>query len=79
MKPIDAFMAVYREKLFEAHTANSNVYWWPIANIDQVCAKMRDALLNGCFNKDGPAAKATLKALGIKPTFKAIAAYIKGE
>jgi len=75
---IDTFMTVFRQKLAALHAQDPKAYWWPIEKLDDVCGRMRNAFLNCTYNNDGAAIKATCKELGIKSTYKAINAYIKG-
>jgi alpha-D-ribose 1-methylphosphonate 5-triphosphate synthase subunit PhnI len=70
-----AFMEVYEEKLIEARRRGD--YEWPESELPQVLARMRAAIERGTANKDGPAFKATCKALGIKHTYQAINSFIR--
>lgn len=45
--------------------------------IATVVERMAEAFRRGSFSKDGRAIRATLKALGIKPTYKAIREYLE--
>ena len=45
----------------------------------QYAAQFTQALAQGGADKDGPAVKHACKVLGIKHTYKAITAYLRGE
>lgn len=46
---------------------------------DTVAAKMNAAFFRGSANKDSKSVKRTCRELGIRHTYKAIAAYIHGD
>ena len=43
----------------------------------RLAMRMTDSFIAGTANKDGTACKKVFKALGVKPTYKAIAEYFK--
>jgi len=73
------FKTIYRQKLAECVREFPNEYGWPIENVPVVASKMFAALDAGTFNHNSHSFKRTAKALGIKPTRKAILAYWRGE
>lgn len=75
----DNFFTIYSEELRLVHQEHPDEYFWPESQMDDVLARMRKAILQGTYNKDGFAFRRTCKRLGIKHTYKAISAYLKGE
>jgi hypothetical protein len=73
---LDLFTAVYPLKLKEAHTARPDLYAFPAEEVPTVAARMVEAVRRGSYNHEGPAFKATCKALGIPHTRKAIEAFL---
>lgn len=78
----ETFKAAYIKALGEAVAERPDLYAWAdksTAMIDHVAGKMFEAMERGTFNHDSLAYRKTAKALGIKPTRKAIIAFWKGE
>lgn len=75
---LDKFMETYRAELIKARAEHPAEYSWPDSKFETVLARMRAAFERGSFLNSGRAIKATCKALGIKNTYKAIGAYLKG-
>lgn len=73
------FMAVYKEELERAVREHPDEYHYPFSDVPTVVARMGAAIEKGSFNKDGRAFKGTCKRLGIKHTYAAIAAWLKGN
>lgn len=75
---LDQFMAVYTPALEKAVTEHPDEYPWPVENVPVVAARMRAAIEKGTYNHSGRAFQGACKALGIKHTRKAIAAFLEG-
>jgi hypothetical protein len=75
----EAFKALYRECLTQAHAQFRSDYAWPSEQIPAVCERMFAAMYKGSFNHDSPAFRLLAKRLGIKPTRKAIVAAWEGR
>lgn len=69
------FCATYRSALADAFRDFPEEYR---GSLETTYNKMVDAFGKGTYNKDSRAIKATCKNLGIKHTYKAIKAYLKG-
>ena len=69
------FKEVYSQALAECVTSRPDLYYWPVSQVDAVCARMFEAMDKGTFHHEGPAFKLTTKRLGIKPTRTAILAF----
>lgn len=74
---LDQFMAVYTPALERAVIDHPDEYPWPVENVPVVAARMRAAIEKGTYNHSGYAFKGACKALGIKHTRKAIAAFLE--
>ena len=70
------FMHVYYVHLEEAHKVESELY---INDLGATYSIMKWAVADQTFSKDSATFKKTCKQLGIKHTYKAINAYLKGE
>ena len=70
------FLRVYRERLEQARLAHPDEYTWPLSELDVVYGRMVPAIDRGTFNKDSRTFRNTCRELGIRHTYKAIAAYI---
>jgi hypothetical protein len=72
---VEQFLTVYMGYLAQEVKAAPSLYKWYDGTEDSL-AKMRmrllEALLSGKYSKDTPSIRRTLKALNIKPTYKAI-------
>ena len=83
MKGLDAFMQLYAEALLSCVTADrarpesERVYFYGPEGVSLVVAKMREAFANDSYNLDGPAIRKACRKLGIRPTRKAIRAYLE--
>ena len=86
-KNLDAFMTRYATALALDITENPDSYTWGtgdrVALFDGVVAKMRAAYVDGATggvwpNKSRNADKAC-RSLGIRPTFKALGAFLTAE
>lgn len=80
MKRLDEWFANYAPILASKVQEQPEVYAYPVAEVPNVCARLRAAIERGrsfrAINKDSPAIKATCKALGIKHTYTAIDAWL---
>jgi hypothetical protein len=76
---METFMVEYAKQLEKAVREHPEEYLWPIEHVPEVVARMREAIKTGTYNKDSGAFKQTCKVLGIKHTYKAIAAFINKE
>ena len=74
---LNQFMAVYTPALKDAVEQYPAEYMWPVSDVPMVADRMRAAIDRGSYNHSGRAFKATCKALGIKPTRKAITEFLK--
>lgn len=74
---LDTFFEVYAQKLAQYVRTKPERYDYSIDQVPIVVKKMRTAFLAGHANKEGPAFRATCKALGIPYTYKAIYTYLK--
>ena len=72
------FREVYHEELRKARAAKPTDYFWPEEKLGEVVDKMIDAVRRGSFQKEGVAFRATFRKLGIKDTYKAVAAWLRG-
>ncbi len=70
------FIGAYFYQYDIARTANPHMYR---GDPDTVKARMAWAILTKTFSKDSYSFRATCKQLGIKHTYKAIDAFIRGE
>ena len=73
---LQCFIDLYRENLIKCVTQYPDEYSWPISELDNVIARMKNAIERGRFNKDSRAFKLTCKELKIKHTYKAIKDFI---
>lgn len=73
---IPMFMAVYAEELRDAVRKQPDRYKYGVEGIPKVLDKMREALGDATFSKDGAAFEATTKRLGIKNTSAAINGFL---
>jgi hypothetical protein len=71
----ERFATEYRKALLEAVLNHPEEYGWPVAQVPQVADKMLAAVEAGTFNHNSRAFRATAKALGIKPTRKALLTF----
>lgn len=71
------FVEVYEKNLRLALKEKPNEYAWPESDLPKVLERMKTAIKNGSFNKDGYAFKKTCKELGIKHTYTEIKKYIE--
>ena len=74
---LELFLKAYKESLIHARSQFPLDYLWSADFIPTVLERMKEAIINGTFNKDSHAFKLTCKKLNIKCTYKAINAYIK--
>lgn len=68
-------------QLVAVQAANPAQYRWGAQDAPAVAAKMVDQVRDGGIRTvsiDGPAWKATLRSLGLKPTYKAIEEFLAG-
>ena len=81
MRPdrFEEFARLYRPALADARARFPEEYPWPAEDVPEVADKMLDAVERGRFNKDGRAFKTVCRQLGIKHTYTAIRAYLKGQ
>ena len=71
------FFDLYKKNLVQMRKEKPGLYCWPIEELNSIHLKMCEAMINGSFNKDSDAIKATCKELGLKHTYKSIKEYIK--
>ena len=74
---LQVFQTVYLEELKRAITERPEVYAYPVEEAEEVAFRMMTAICKGSANKDSIAIQRTLKRLGIKNTYKAIAQYLE--
>jgi hypothetical protein len=72
------FKTLYGIELKKAHKQNRDEYVWPAEEFLKVFERMCNAFDTGSYSKDSKAIKNTCKLLGIKHTYKAIDAFLKG-
>lgn len=70
------FLSTYKEKLKENVLNNPTEYAWPISELDAVFDRMKNAIIQGSFNKDSKAFRDTCKALKIKHTYRDIENFL---
>lgn len=70
---VQEFVNIYKIKIRDYHTQGE--YEWPLDQLDSVVSRMQNAFVNGTYNYDGKAIKATCKQLGIRHTVKAMEEY----
>jgi len=75
----ELFADVYREKLRECVRRWPERYYWPVSHVNIVAERVFAAMDNNTFHHNSPAFRRTARALGIKPTRKALLAFWKGE
>ena len=84
---LDRFMEIYERELTAAVAKYPDDYPWstekdgngnPRLTVKTVVERMRPAIADGSFNKDGHAIRKTCKALGIPYTYSGIRAFIRG-
>lgn len=73
----EKFEAIYREELLKAVAAHPDQYAYSIDHCPTVANRMM-AALDRSYNKDSHAFRATCERLGIKHTYAAINAFVKG-
>jgi len=73
------FGEIYTDELRKARASKPSDYFWPESDLPKIAAKMLDAVERGSFLKDSPSFKATFRKLGIKHTYKACAAWLRGK
>lgn len=76
---MEKFFKVYEEQLREVVSNPANGYSYGVELVPTVVQKMRAAVLNGSYNKDGIALKRTCKILGIPYTYAGISSYVKNN
>lgn len=76
MAGIEKFMEVYSRALMWAVTDYPEEYPYGVHGVRKVVEGMREAIIEGSFNKEGRAFKRTCKELGIKHTYGAIKDFI---
>lgn len=70
------FSQEYKAQLKARWHENPAAYQWPLKDLDIIHAKMFKAIKEGVASLDGPAVKGTCKVLGIKNTYKSVAAFL---
>lgn len=73
---MEKFIAEYEKQLSLAVEKYPEEYGYSVAKVPEVVQRMKVAIANGTFNKEGRAFKNTCKALGIKYTYQAIKEFI---
>lgn len=73
---VQTFTAALAHHMREIRARDPQAYSWPESDTEKVAVKLTGGLLLGGANKDGAGIRATLRALGIKDTYKAIKAYL---
>ena len=71
------WIGVYEAKLVEAMTNYPADYGYPVSKAPEVAQKMRAAIINQSYSKDGRAIKATCKHFGIPYTYTAINSFLQ--
>ncbi len=79
MTNLEKFLDACERNHRKIYEADPSVYGYPKERLDWAITNMRKAWTEGHANKDGPACKAACKELGIKHTYTAIRAFIRGE
>lgn len=79
MTGFDRFVEVYTEELTRAVQARPADYFYKVADVPAVVARMAAAFKRGSYNKQGRAIAATCKRLGIPYTYDGINTFIKKE
>jgi hypothetical protein len=72
----------YRDCLREARRERPDLYQWPERQVDEIADKMLGKLREsgpGVVDIGGPAWRMTCKALGFRPTYKNLRAFLKGK
>lgn len=75
----EVFKDEYTVQLTAAVRDYPQEYAYNVNTVPDVVRRMMIAIERGSFNKDSRAIKATCRKLGIKPTYKAIAEYMKAS
>ena len=73
---LDTFTEEFRAALNLAVLMYPQEYAYPLSEIPAIVERMRVAFDRGSYNYDSRAIRITCKVLGIKPTRKAIEAYL---
>ncbi|GAB1345077.1 hypothetical protein MASR1M101_42040 [Gemmatimonas sp.] len=76
---LDCFMAVYGRHLAALVRRPSIGYAYGPDAVPGVVVRMRTALASGRYNLDGMALRGTCRTLGLRPTRRAIDAYLSGQ
>jgi hypothetical protein len=77
MTNLDKFIAEYEKQLTLAVQNYPAEFGYPVSYVPTVIGRMKNAIINQTYNKDGRGIKNTCKALGIKYTYQAINDYVK--
>lgn len=83
MPNLETFLTLYTEELTRSVREKPGEYSYPEAEVPTVMGRIRTAIERGNtfggVNKDSCAIRRLCKRLGIKHTYKAIDAYLRGE
>lgn len=72
-------MAAYEPALYAALKSHPDDYAYGPEEVPRFLPIWRKTLQSGNFNHSGPAMRGACRALGIRPTRKAILAFLAGE
>lgn len=73
---LEIFMTEYAQQLKKAVETKPDFYHFPVSNVPVVVQRMREAIINKKYNKDGFAFKWTCKALNIRYTYTGINNFV---
>lgn len=78
MPRLDEWMAAYEKHLADCVREMPDLYGYGINRVPEVAERMRAAIQARSFSKDSAAIGRTCKQFGIKNTYRAIDAFLKG-
>lgn len=79
LTPIQKWMVYYTAHLLSVVTDYPKDYGYGVEDVPEVAKQMQAAFERGSYNKEGIAIQRTCKTLGIKYTYTAINAFLKGD
>lgn len=76
---LDRFCEVFASVLREARKKYPSSYAWPLNELPAIVGRMRGALRTGSYSHEGYAFRTSCKRLAIKPTRKAMDAFLRED